>query len=121
PIGLSPHLRRLNATRTVASLGDLDRLDLKCAVNRRATDSEGLGNRGNRMLAGVVHLPGDGELLGRHHRRPPTTAAADTGSSEPSAGALPDQLPLKLGQSSEDVEDQPAPSCRGIDRLLEAA
>src|SRR5215213_5416426 len=49
------------------------------AVDRGAAHAEGLGDHRHRVLAGRVHLPGNLELVGGHHRRSAAVAGLGPG------------------------------------------
>jgi hypothetical protein len=52
----------------------------------------------------------------------PATASAPSSSRNKACwGSLPDQIALKLSQSSKQVEDQLAATCCGIQSLLQAS
>jgi hypothetical protein len=61
-------------------------------------------------------LLGGGEL-----GRAPAAAAAGAGGLQAGDGAVPDDLPLELGQGPEEVEDQPAAGGGGVDGLAQGA
>jgi hypothetical protein len=91
------------------------------AVDSRPADPQHLGARRHGVLAALVQLPGDGQLLRRH--RGGTAAQAAPGPCRRQAGHRPlvDQVPLELGEGAEEVEDELAGRCGGVDALLEAA
>ncbi len=82
--------------------------------------AENAGGRGHGVLARLVHAPGDRDLLRRHDARPPTAAPAHPGGREAGVGALANEVTLELRERAEDVEDEPPPSGRRVDALLEA-
>jgi hypothetical protein len=91
------------------------------AVDRGAADPQRGRDRRHRVLPRAVHLLGHLQLMGGQHRGTAAVAAAGTGGSQPRRRALADQVTFKLGQRSEDVEDELAAGGGGVDGLLEAA
>jgi hypothetical protein len=91
------------------------------AVDRGAADAEGLGDRGDRVLPGRIHLVGHLELVSGQHRWSAAVAATGSGRGQPGAGAFADEVAFELGQGGEHVEDELAAWGGGVDGLLEAA
>ena len=60
-------------------------------------------------------------LVGRHDSRPPAVAFPCSRHRRPGVSALPDQLPLELGQRREDVEHELAARGGGVDVLGQAS
>ena len=51
--------------------------------------------------------------------RPAEMAALGLGAPEPSNHAVPDEIPLELGDGRQDVKQEPAAGRRGVDRLVQ--
>ncbi len=77
-------------------------------VERGATDREVADHVADEGIAPGIpqHRLGLAEQLRRQLARPPSPPAAGPGRGQACHGPLSDEVPLELGQRSEDVKDQ---------------
>src|SRR3954468_4927326 len=76
------------------------------AVVRRPGNSQRLADLADSVAVILGKAAQLFDLLRRQHLGPAKQPAARSSSLEACVGPLPDQIPLKLRQCSEDVEDQ---------------
>ena len=96
---------------------------LSVPIESCPADSERLANRGHALGRVVPENLRLAFLLLIHHDRSPSLPASRPGRDNPRPGALSDKVPLELGESCEDVEDELAPArgrVYGLRNALEA-
>src|SRR4051794_41377724 len=90
-------------------------------IEGRPGDAQGLTDLPNGVpliLSKALQLL---DLLGCEHFGSAKQSAARPGSSKAGVGALPDEIPLELGQCPEDMEDELAAAGGGVQLFLERA
>lgn len=91
-------------------------------VERRWTDFETARDAGDGALRIRPHgVSGHRYLVRSKRGRSAADAASSSSNRQARVGALADQVALEFGKGSEDVKNQAAARCRGVDRVLEAA
>ncbi len=113
-------VRRLPRVGTFLAVVEQPTADMR-RLRALLTDEQRLRDRRDRVLARLVQLPRDGQLLRGHARGPATHAASGPGGGEAGTGPLADQVALELGERSEEVEDQLAAGRGAVNVLLETA
>lgn len=117
--------RRIPRTTTLALPRGLERLPaslplLQVPIQRAPREIQQLADVRHGVLFAVVELE-EQLLLSRAELLPPApVSATGPGGLKASHRAFSNQVPLKLSKRSEDLEDQPAPRGRGVNRLLQA-
>lgn len=86
-------------------------------VDARAGHAEQVGDLLDGVVAGVVELLGEGDLLAVEPWAAGAVASAGAGAGEPVARVRADELALELGQDRQHPEHRAALRARGVNAL----
>jgi hypothetical protein len=90
-------------------------------IERRPGDPQRGADGRDRVGRVLMQRPGLGALRRVERPRPTSPASPRPCGLEARSGPLADQVPLELGQGTEDMEDELAAAGGRVDRLLQAA
>src|SRR3954467_12119392 len=115
-------LRRTRRSDTVtAGVSDRRQLLLEVSIERRPGNPQGLADFPDGVALIFSKAPQLLDLLGSQHLGPTKQPTSSSSSCQACVGPLPDEIPLKLCERSEDMEDELAATGRGVDLLLQGA
>src|SRR3954452_673046 len=109
------------ADTVTAGVSDRRQLLLEVPIERRPGNPQRLANFPDGVALVLGKRPQLLDLLRSQHLRSAKQPATRSSCLEPCVGALPDEVPLELGQCAEDVEDQFPTAGGGVDLFLEGA
>jgi hypothetical protein len=92
---------------------------LDIPVVRRPGNPQGLADLSHGHLLGLRQGAQLTDLAGRQGLGPAKQPVTDSRSLQPGMGPLPDEIPFKLGQRPEDMEDKLPATGRRVDLLLQ--